>query len=79
LREVRRCCAFNDIKTKEESSFCEQKEAKNFDPLSFGYLGLVSFIRSGLAARVTDQETTSGQSFFASFCSQKEDSSFVFI
>jgi hypothetical protein len=42
-----------------------KKKQKNFDPLSFG--------RPGLAARVTDQETTSIQSFFASFCSQKEE------
>jgi hypothetical protein len=45
------------MKAKEESSFCEQKEAKNFDPLSFGH--------PGLAAKATDPETPSVHSFFA--------------
>jgi hypothetical protein len=56
-----------------------KKKQKNFDPSSFGYHGLVSFIPSGLAARAADQETPNIQSFFASFCSQKEDSSFDFM
>jgi hypothetical protein len=49
-----------------------KKKQKNFGPLSFGLCRRALFI---LAGGERDRETSSVQSFFASFCSQKEDSS----
>jgi hypothetical protein len=43
---------------REESSFCEQKEAKKLHPLY---------------RHQTRPLASNGSSFFASFCSQKED------
>jgi len=49
---------------KKESSFCEQKEAKNLHPLA-----PVSMIEAS--------PPQTGKSLFASFSSEKEDSSFL--
>jgi hypothetical protein len=53
-------------KWKEESSFCEQKEAKKLHP--FGPRG-----HWPSRAGSPDQTTPSPKSFFASFFSKKED------
>jgi hypothetical protein len=52
-----------------------KKKQKNFDPLSFGYSGLVSFIPASFAAKVTDQETSSVQSFLLLFVHKKKNPS----
>jgi hypothetical protein len=49
-----------------------KKKQKNFDPLFVGYSGIVSFIPAGFAVRAAGRETSMDQSFFGSFCSQKE-------
>jgi hypothetical protein len=50
-----------------------KKKQKNFDPLFVGCHGLAGFILADFAARAAGRETPSVQSFFASFCSQKEE------
>jgi hypothetical protein len=61
MMHLHRC---KEGKGKEESSFCEQKEAKKLYPLAAGSLS---------------QRVASDKSFFASFFSKKEDSSCHFL
>jgi len=62
------------MNSKQESSFCEQKEAKKLHSLAPGLLFIASAPRC-LILNIEAPPPPEGKSFFASFCSQKEDSS----
>jgi hypothetical protein len=60
---------------KEDSSFCEQKEAKKLYPLAPGLVVVASAPRC-VIINIEAFPPLKGKSLFASFSSEKEDSSF---
>jgi hypothetical protein len=59
------------MRSKQESSFCEQKEAKKLHSMAPRLVVIASAPRC-LILEITASPAPKGKSFFASFCSQKE-------
>jgi hypothetical protein len=66
------------MSTQASPSFCEQKEAKKLHPLpttASRQFCIISATRT-VIVNIEAPAPAKGKSFFASFCSQKEDASF---